>query len=184
MDEGDSPPLSASHTLWPYEMTAGMPSWAGMPAADSMARKLLSEPSALAIGANSMAAAVTQAVVTPNSSREVCFVFTIRSCYVFVTFLIGSTNSSPLLTPYWFPYNHLCTRTQRLAATIKKQALPSNEGKAQTTAGPPPGIASYEGADVVTASEARKVARRLMCAGNEIDRLSGQDCPAARRADA
>src|ERR1700733_6889770 len=85
MDEGDSPPLSASHTLWPYEMTAGMPSWAGMPAADSMARKLLSEPSALTIGANSMAAAVTQAVVTPNSSREVCFVFTIRSCYVFLT---------------------------------------------------------------------------------------------------
>jgi hypothetical protein len=69
-----------------------------------------------------------------------------------------------LVTLCWFPYNHLW---------------------AQTTAGtPPPGIASYEGADVVTASEARKLARRLMCAANEIDRLSEHDCAAARRADA
>lgn len=36
----------------------------------------------------------------------------------------------------------------------------------------------------MTASEARKVARRLMCAANEIDRLSEQDWTAARRADA
>jgi hypothetical protein len=36
-----------------------------MPAADSMARKLSSEPSALAVGASAMAAAVAQAVVTP-----------------------------------------------------------------------------------------------------------------------
>ena len=41
-----------------------------------------------------------------------------------------------------------------------------------------------EGADVVTASEARKVARRIMCDVNEIDRLSEQDSTAARRADA
>jgi hypothetical protein len=53
-----------------------------------------------------------------------------------------------------------------------------------TAATPPPGIASYEGTDVVTESEARKVARRLMCAANEIDRLSEQDWTAARRADA
>ena len=62
---------------------------------------------------------------------------------------------------------------------------PSNEGEAQTTATmPPPGIASYEGADVVTASEARKVARRIMCDVNAIDRLSEQDWTEARRADA
>jgi hypothetical protein len=67
----------------------------------------------------------------------------------------------------------------------KETSPPSNEGEAQTTAGmPPPGIAGYEGADVVTASDARKVARRLMCAANEIDRLSEQDWTAARRADA
>jgi hypothetical protein len=36
----------------------------------------------------------------------------------------------------------------------------------------------------VIASEGRKVARRLMCAANEIDRLSEQDWTAARRADA
>lgn len=36
----------------------------------------------------------------------------------------------------------------------------------------------------MTASEARKVARRLMCAANEIDRLSEQDWTGARRADA
>lgn len=58
----------------------------------------------------------------------------------------------------------------------KDTSPPSNEGEAQTTAGmPPPGIASNEGADVVTASEARKVARRLVCAANEIDRLSEHD---------
>ena len=67
----------------------------------------------------------------------------------------------------------------------KETSPPSNEGEAQTTAGmPPPGIASYEGADVVTASEARKVARRIMCDVNEIDRLNEQDWTAARRADA
>jgi hypothetical protein len=67
----------------------------------------------------------------------------------------------------------------------KETSPPSNEGETQTTAGmPPPGIASYEGADVVTASEARKVARRIMCDVNEIDRLSAQDWTAARRADA
>src|SRR2546430_17521913 len=78
-------------------MTPGMPSWAGMPAADSMDRKLPSEPSAVAIGANSTAAAVTQAVVTPNSSRVVCFVFTIRSCYVFLTFPKGPSAGDSLL---------------------------------------------------------------------------------------
>ena len=36
----------------------------------------------------------------------------------------------------------------------------------------------------MTASEARKVAQRLMCAANEIDRLSEQDSTAAKRADA
>ena len=57
--------------------------------------------------------------------------------------------------------------------------------KAQTAAGTPPsGIASYGGADVVTGSEAQKVARRLMCDVNEIDRLSEQDWTAAGRADA
>jgi hypothetical protein len=68
---------------------------------------------------------------------------------------------------------------------VDKKQAPSNEGEAQTTAGmPPPGIASYEGADVVTASEARKVARRIMFDVNAIDRLSEQDWTAARRADA
>jgi hypothetical protein len=67
----------------------------------------------------------------------------------------------------------------------KEASSPSNEGEAQTTAGmPPPGIASYEGVDVVTASEARKVAGRIMFDVNEIDRLSEQDWTAARRADA
>ena len=67
----------------------------------------------------------------------------------------------------------------------KERSPPSNEGEAKTRAGtPPPGIASYEGADVVTASEARKVARRLRCAANDIDRLSERDWTAARRADA
>jgi hypothetical protein len=67
----------------------------------------------------------------------------------------------------------------------KETSPPSNEGEAQTTAAmPPPGIASYEGADVVTASEARKVARRIMYGVNEIDRPSEQDWTAARRADA
>ena len=36
----------------------------------------------------------------------------------------------------------------------------------------------------MTASEARKVARRLMGAANETDRLPEQDWTAARRADA
>jgi hypothetical protein len=48
---------------------------------------------------------------------------------------------------------------------------------------PPPGIASYEGADVVTASEARKVAWRIMCDDNEIDRPS-EHWAAEREADA
>jgi hypothetical protein len=94
-------------------------------------------------------------------------------------------DSSPLVSLCWFPHNHLWARTRRLPASINKQALPRMRVEAQTTAGvPPPGIASYEGADVVTASEARKVARRIMCDVNEIDRLSKQDCTAARRADA
>ena len=58
-----------------------------------------------------------------------------------------------------------------------------NEGKAQTTKGTP-GIASYGGADVVTASEVRKVARRLMCDVQQIDGLSAQDWTAAGRAAA
>ena len=49
---------------------------------------------------------------------------------------------------------------------------------------PPPGIASYEGADVVTASEARKVAWRIMCDDNEIDRPTERDWTAEREADA
>ena len=55
----------------------------------------------------------------------------------------------------------------------KETSPPPNEGKAR-----------YEGADIVTASEARKVGRRLMCAADEIDRLSEQDWTAAGRADA
>jgi hypothetical protein len=145
----------------------------------------LSEPSALAIGANSMAAAVTQAVVTPNSSREVCFVFTIRSCYVFLTSPHRSDEQFPagdsLLVFVQPPVGPNATPR----GVDKETSTPSNEGKAQTTAGtPPPGIASYEGADVVIASEARKVARRLIFAANEIDRLREQDWTAARRADA
>jgi hypothetical protein len=90
-----------------------------------------------------------------------------------------------LVTLCWFPCNHLWAQTWRLAAAITKQALPRMRVRPQTTAGmSPPGIASYDGADVVTASEARKVARRIMCDVNEIDRLSEQDWTAARRADA
>jgi hypothetical protein len=99
--------------------------------------------------------------------------------------VISLTALHALVTLCWFPYNHLWARTRRLAASIKKQALPRMRVRPQTTAGmPPPGIASYEGADVVTASEARKVARRIMCDVNEIDRLSEKDSTAARRADA
>jgi hypothetical protein len=185
MDEGDSPPLSASHTLCPYEMTPGMPSWAGMPAADSMARKLPSEPSAWVVGANAMAAAVAQAVVTPNSSRDVCFVLTIRSCYVFLASRIGPMDRSPAGDSLLVFVQPPVGPNAAPRGVDKETRRSSNEGEAQTIPGTPPaGIASYEGADVVTASEARKVARRLMCAANEIDHLSEQDWTAARRADA
>src|ERR1700692_2767765 len=133
-------------------MTPGMPSLAGMPAADSMARKLPSEPSAWAVGANAMAAAEAQAVVTPNSSRDVCFVFIIRSCYVFLTSPNRSDEQFPagdsLLVFVQPPVGPNATPR----GVDKETSPPSNEGEAQTMAGtPPPGIASYERADVVTA---------------------------------
>src|SRR5712675_381173 len=126
-------------------MTLGMPSLAGMPAADSMARKLPSEPSAWAVGANAMAAAVAQAVVTPNSSRDVCFVFIIRSCYVFLAspiglfdLSIGPMDSSPAGDSLLVSVQPPVGRNAAPRGIDKETSPPSNEGEAQTTAGTPP----------------------------------------------
>ena len=132
-----------------------------------------------------MAAAEAQAVVTPNSSLAVRFLLIIRSCYVFVTSLTGLMDSSPAGDSLLVSVQPPVGPNAAPRGVDTQTSPPSNEGEAQTTAGmPPPGIASYEGADVVTASEARKVARRIMCDVNEIDRLNKQDWTAARRADA
>jgi hypothetical protein len=138
-----------------------------------------------------MAAAEAQAVVTPNSSCVVCFVFIIRSCYVFwasprrsfLTSPIGPMDSSPAGDSLLASVQPPVSPNAAPRGVDKEISPPSNEGECQTTAGmPPAGIASYEGADVVTASEARKVARRIMFDVNEIDCLSEQDWTAARRA--